>query len=371
MGSGGKLLMIHQFALPSISGVSVMNADLLRLIPTAAPGIRVASQSYEGFKQPGDLMAVLQAQHADATCVVGANLHIEVGWGFSLAVAKWCQLLSKPLYLHLHDYWPHHRDAITVLQREFGARLLAITPAIVEELAADGFAAELLPVGINVSASPVAVVAPAEPKTVASVGRLVQRKHFADTVRAFCLADLGPGAVLYLRLPPSLVYTPEQDRARLREVRAELRACRARSVVRISRRPRLGTDYTHWSVYVCASEYEGVSMTPIEAAMQGCPPLMSDIAPHRAIVNVLFPGRDAEFIFPVGDCHALAALLRDEVLTGRRRAELAARRAQFHALIERVWSLRNTARALAALAQDPAVDSAFVAATASQRGLRE
>jgi glycosyltransferase involved in cell wall biosynthesis len=371
MGSGGKLLMVHQFALPSISGVSVMNADLLRLIPTAAPGIRVAIQSYEGFTQPGDLVAVLQAQHADATCVVGANLHIEVGWEFSLALAEWCRMLPKPLYLHLHDYWPHHRDAITVLERDFGARLLAITPAIVEGLAADGFAAELLPVGINVPVSPVPVAAPAEPTTVASVGRLVPRKHFADTVRAFCLADLGPGVVLYLRLPPSLVYTPEQDRERLREVRAELRACRARPRIRISRRPRLGTDYTRWSVYVCASEYEGVSMTPIEAAMQGCPPLMSDIAPHRAIVDVLFPGRDAEFLFPVGDCDALAALLRDEVLTGRRRAELAAGRAQFHALIEHVWSLRNTARALAALSQDPAADSAFVSAAASRRRLRE
>ena len=37
--------------------------------------------------------------------------------------------------------------------------------------------------------------------------------------------------------------------------------------------------------------YEGFSMTPIEAAYTGCPPLMSEIPAHRAIAQTLFPGQ--------------------------------------------------------------------------------
>ncbi len=354
MGRDRKLLLVHQFALPSVSGVTVMVSELLRLIPTVAPQTDAECQSYQGFREPGDLVAALFAKHADTDCVVGINLHIEVGWDFTLELLRWCGRGGKPLYLHVHDYWPHHRDRVAVLTDQYGARLLAITPHIARALMADGFPAVLLPVGVSVAESPAgrpAAAASAAPRTVASVGRLVPRKRFPDIVRAFCHAGLGPAAELYLRVPPSLVYSPEQDRARLQEIQMESRACGTGQTIHVDHSPRVGTDYSRWAAYLSASEYEGVSMTPIESVLQGCPALISDIPPHRTLIDALFPGRADEFLFPVGNHAGLASLLRDEVQTGWRRAEIAGRQHEIHEQVERLWSLRTTARALADLAK--------------------
>jgi hypothetical protein len=91
-------------------------------------------------------------------------------------------------------------------------------------------------------------------------------------------------------------------------------------------------------------------MTPLEAILQGCPVLMSDIAPHRHIVSELFAGRSDDLLFPVGDRDALAALIRHEVLTGERRADVRARIGDIHETIEGAWSLHRTARDLAGIA---------------------
>lgn len=349
-----KLVLVHQFALPNVSGVTVMVEALLRLIPAVSPEIRAVGQSYQGFRRPDDLVAALSAAHDDGDCIIGINLHIEVGWDFTLELVRWCQRGARPFYLHVHDYWPHHRERVRVLTEEYGARLLAITPHIAEALAADGLPAGLLPVGVNIPARPRGrAVAPegVGRRTVGCVGRIVPRKRFPDVVRGFCQAGLGQAAELYLRLPPSLVYSAEEDLALLCEVRSAAGACDgAAGAIRIEMAPHLHTDYSRWSAYVSASEYEGVSMTPIEAVLDGCPPLVSDIRPHRALVDTLFPGRADEFVFPVGDHLALAGLLRDEIRTGWRRAELASRQREIHDQVERSWSLRTTARAMAALA---------------------
>jgi glycosyltransferase involved in cell wall biosynthesis len=352
MGRDCKVLLIHQFELPSISGVTVIVSELLRLIPAVDPEIHAECESYQGFRTPDDLLAALCAKHADTDCVVGINLHIEVGSEYTLELLRWCHDYRKPFYLHVHDYWSHHRGQVALLTEQYGARLLAITPHIARALRADGFPAALLPVGVAVNEIPSArptVSVHAVPGTVASVGRLVPRKRFADIVRAFCHARLGPEAELYLRLPPSLVYSDAQDRALLEEIQAESNACDVGQAIHIDHSPQLGTNYERWAAYVSASEYEGVSMTPIESILQGCPALISDIPPHRAIIDVLFPGRAEDFIFPVGNHRRLARLLRDEVLNGWRRAEIASRQGEIHEHIERMWSLRRTARALVAL----------------------
>jgi glycosyltransferase involved in cell wall biosynthesis len=361
MGRRHKVTLVHQFALPSVSGVTVIVAELLRIIPAVAPQTCAASQSYQGFRRPDELITALEETHADSDCVVGINLHIEVGWDFTVALLSWCQRRAKPFYLHVHDYWPSHRNRVKVLTGQYDAGLLAITPHIAEALAADGFSADLLPVGVCVGDRPADLPAHAQTRRaiVGCVGRLVPRKRFTDVVRGFCHAGLGQAgggvgraADLYLRVPPSLVFTAEQDRARLAEIRAAAGACSDRDAIHIDPAPRLGTDYSGWSAYVCASEYEGVSMTPIESVLDGCPPLISDIPPHRALAEALFAGRADEFLFPVGDHRALADLLRDEVRTGWRRAELAQRRDEIHDRVSRDWSLRTTARALASLTGD-------------------
>jgi glycosyltransferase involved in cell wall biosynthesis len=353
VGKRHNLLLIHQFALPSVSGVTVMVSELLRLIPRVNTETGVECQSYQGLRGPDDLVAALYAKHGNADCVVGINLHIEVGWDVTLELLRWCRRNGKPFYLHVHDYWPHHRERVALLTERYGARLLAITQHIAQALAADGFPAALLPVGVSFGEVPASrQVAPAatEPRTVASVGRLVPRKRFPDIVRAFCDANLGSAARLYLRVPPSLVYAPEQDRRRLQDIQVESHACGAGQSVQIDPLPTVGTDYSHWAVYVSASEYEGVSMTPIEAIVQGCPAIVSDIPPHRALVDALFPGRAEEFLFPVGDYGGLTSLLRDELRTGRRQTEIASRQPEIHQQVGHLWSLRRTATALVKLA---------------------
>jgi glycosyltransferase involved in cell wall biosynthesis len=268
-----------------------------------------------------------------------------------LELVRWCITDAKPFYLHVHDYWPHHRDRVEVLVERYGARLLAITPHIADALASDGFPAALLPVGVAVGVPRPVPIGRAGRPTVGCVGRLVPRKRFTDVVRGFCHAGLGQVADLHLRVPPSLVYPPEQDLARLREIRAAADRCSGTAdAVYIDRVARVGTDYSKWSAYVSASEYEGVSMTPIESVLDGCAPLVSDIPPHRALIDTLFPGRADEFLFPVGDYRTLAGLLRDEVHTGRRRADIARRQREIHDHVDKSWSLRITARAMAALA---------------------
>jgi hypothetical protein len=87
-------------------------------------------------------------------------------------------------------------------------------------------------------------------------------------------------------------------------------------------------------------------MTPIEATYCGCPAVMSAIPAHREIAELLYPDSVADVLYPPGDVDALAALLRDESRTGRRRAALQDRLGEVRATVERRWSMRATARAL-------------------------
>jgi hypothetical protein len=87
-------------------------------------------------------------------------------------------------------------------------------------------------------------------------------------------------------------------------------------------------------------------MTPIEAIYCGCPAFMSDIPAHREIASVLHHDDRDDVLFAPGRVDTLADLLRDEALTGRRRARLQGRSEEIRSLIEARWSMRGTARAL-------------------------
>jgi hypothetical protein len=90
-------------------------------------------------------------------------------------------------------------------------------------------------------------------------------------------------------------------------------------------------------------------MTVVEAAFHGCPPLMSAIPPHERTARALFGAAAGDFLFPVGDHQTLAALLRDELATARRKALVDARLPETRATIAERWSLDATTRALAGL----------------------
>jgi glycosyltransferase involved in cell wall biosynthesis len=344
------ILIVHQFGLPQVSGLTVTMAELARLVPEAA-GVGAAVLSFDRFTSPAELVAALASHHRDTAYVLGLNLHIEVAWTFTLTLADWCMRTATPLYVHVHDYWPHHRENLTLLAERFGARVLAITPAIAAQLQAHGFAPDLLPAGIAVPAErPPLVPVPSGPPTVGAVGRPTPRKRLPDVVAAFCMAGVDE-ARLQLVVPPSLVFPPDQDRRRAEEIEREAHRCRRPGAVTVDSTPRPGTDYTGWVAYVSASEYEGLSMTPLEAVLQGRPVILSDIPPHRRMVEALFPDHPGDMLFPVGDRRALADLLQDELATGSRRQEVAVRSAELYGLLMRDWSLRGTARMLAGLAR--------------------
>ena len=71
--------------------------------------------------------AELDLRHRDSTRIVGFNLHIEVQWDFSLALVDWCAECGIPLWVYIHDYWPHNYANVASLAAR-NVRLLASTP---------------------------------------------------------------------------------------------------------------------------------------------------------------------------------------------------------------------------------------------------
>lgn len=349
-----KLLLVHHFSLSHITGVTVMIAEILRLFPSIGAG----SASYLSFSgTPDDFTGKLNETHSDATAVIGINLHIEVQWEFSVALLKWCQARGIPVWVYVHDYWPHHFDNIAAIV-EMGGKLLASTVFLKESLAADGYAAELVTVGVPLPEESSSVQATARhttPLIFASSGRLTPRKRFYDIVRAFREAAFEDRATLYLRLLPSQVFDGTEDARQMHLIKKEIpEGYEETGRVCLDRVPSAcAFDYRPYFAYVCSSSYEGFSMSPIEALYSGCPPLMSDIPAHRAIINKLLPDHAEEFLYPLGNTAALTRLMVNEAQTEERRNLIASHQALLRKIIETEWSLAKTARALAGLAGFP------------------
>jgi glycosyltransferase involved in cell wall biosynthesis len=349
-----KLLLVHHFALTSITGVTVMNAELLARIPAVDPAIEVSYLPLEQFADPRSLVDFLERTHADASCVIGANIHIEVLWDLSLALARWCAAHSIPLYDNVQDYWPHHRESLAQLTGECSVVLAGASPFIVDSLAAAGFPALSLPMGAQLP--PGVSSRRQSPQVIASVGRLIRRKRFADVARAFCSAGLDKSETLCLTLLRSQVFSPAQDEEQLSAIRNEIERPGVRTdAIQLSFVPTVPPDYSSYSVYVCASDYEGFSMPPFEAAYCGCPPIISDIPPHRRMAVALFGDGAPDFLFPVGATDVLADRLKDEIATGRRQALVLAHHAHIRSMVESRFSLQVTARAFAQLCRDAAL----------------
>jgi glycosyltransferase involved in cell wall biosynthesis len=345
-----KLLLANHFALGTICGTTVMFAELLRLAPRVAPAVSFAYEAYEDCASADDWSAALQARHADAACAVAVNAHIEVAWDYSQALFRWCAGRGMAAYVYAHDYWPQHREALRCLTRDLGARVLASSPFVADQLEREGFHAALLEVGIPLPDAWPAPGEPASPKIIASAGRLVPRKRLADIVRGYALSGLEGTARLYLRALPSNVFSPEADAGQLGEIHAEIARGRLASVT-LDRQAGGAPDYASYAVYVCSSSYEGFGMPVLEAPFHGCPPLMSDIPPHRRSAEALFGAQAEDFLFPVGDAERLASLLRDEILTARRRRYIATHLGEIRATIAERFSVAQMTRALAALAR--------------------
>jgi glycosyltransferase involved in cell wall biosynthesis len=339
----------HPFGLAAVAGTSVLLRGLMQEIPDVEPRLRGAYLDLGATADPAATVAEFSATCDGALRFLGVNTHIEQHWERSLACYELCQRKDVPAFVWIHDYWPHHGASVRLLDEELGVTLLASTPTVRDGLVDDGFRARVVQVGIplanlDVRTVPAAAMAPF---VVGTAGRLVRRKRQADVVRAFEGACLGEGAELRLRLLPSLVYSSTDDAAVLAEVTGPIGAIAASgSRVVVQREASELHRYAAYSVFVCASDYEGFSLTPVEAIYCGCPALMSDIPAHREIASVLHPDDRDEVLFPCGDVARLAELLRDEARSGRRRTRLQARAHELRALIEARWSLQDTARGL-------------------------
>ena len=342
------LVVVHPFPSEQLAGTTVLLRSLLQEIRAVDSGVRTEFLHLDA-PNPARSLAELGAAFNGAMAMVGVNLHLERHWRRSVDCYEFCSRGDVPAYLWAHDYWPHHKQSVQTVVNGHGAKLLASTATVRDGMADDGFTAEVVQVGISF-ANIVGDVRPRLPKApfvVGSAGRLVKRKRYPDVVRAFERAGLEGPAQLHLRVSPSLVYSEAEDDALLGELtqgRAHVKRPTQRIV--IHREPSEQHDYRLYSVYVCASDYEGFSMTPIEAIYCGCPALMSDIQAHREIASVLYRDDPAAVMFAPGDVDALAGLLRDEAITGRRHADLAARWGDLRGLIEARWSLCQTARTL-------------------------
>lgn len=348
MGTIAKILLVNHFRLQTVCGTTVMFDEILRLAPVAAPSVRFVYESQDFYPTAKDFRRRLEEAHADASCVVAINAHIEVYWPLSETLFEWAKARHLPAYLYIHDYWPHHREGLLALVG-LGAKAIASTPFIAELVGHYDVIAEVIDVGVPLPDRDSGVGEPAAPAIVASAGRLVPRKRFADIVRAFAVANVDHEARLYLRVLPSNVFDDAADTVQLAEIEAEIDRLRLRNVT-LDRQPADRPAYRDFATYVCSSSYEGFSMAVIESAFEGCPPLMSDIPPHQRIAQALFGAEAGQFLFPTGDAAALGRLVQDEIRTRHRKAFVMRHQAQIRRTISERWSLATTARALASLA---------------------
>lgn len=346
-----KVLLVHHFPLNCVTGVIVMMKELLSQIPKLAPDIEVGYRHFYEADSPESMSKLLEERDCDACCVIGVNLQIEVKWEWSLMLAEWCQKHSIPLYNQVQDYWPQHESSMKHLSEQLNVRLVSSSPFIRDELARDHFTSGLLPMGAQLLQGDHTSSLPS-PKKIASVGRIVRRKRFPDIVKAFHLADLQDQAELHLTLIRSHVFSSNQDEEQLNLVQAELaEAKKTTGKIFVSTTPSVPPDFTPFAAYVCASDYEGFSMPPYEAAYSGCPPIVSDIPPHRHMAESLFEEHAEDFLFPVSKPEILATCLKDEIETGKRRRYLLDNFEKIRKTIEEGYSLRNTAQKFIELCQ--------------------
>lgn len=131
------------------------------------------------------------------------------------------------------------------------------------------------------------------------VGRLVPEKAPDLLIRAF--REL-PGDHLRLVLAGASSFTDSYVETLYALAAADHRVVMLGNVDRVA----LAEFYRAAAVFVLPSAVEGMPLTLLEAAAHGTPVLVSDIAPHREMIEVDGPGRR---LFPGGNAAALTTTL--------------------------------------------------------------
>jgi glycosyltransferase involved in cell wall biosynthesis len=155
-------------------------------------------------------------------------------------------------------------------------------------------------------------------KYIVSVGRLVPEKRIGDTIAAFSRIDTD----LKLVFVGEGKYSPEY----VEQIRAQ--AAKDPRVVFTGQQggAALETLFRSASLYVSASELEGMPSSVLECMERKLPAILSDIDAHRALFSQI---ADYDLKFPVGDIDALAERIARAIATPDRMGQLATRARQF------------------------------------------
>jgi glycosyltransferase involved in cell wall biosynthesis len=209
--------------------------------------------------------------------------------------AKWGRMAARVLRAgevaavrHAEEIIVVSRDLQQYFAQTHGRAVLHIpNGAPVDDAEASAETAELEPFGLTAG------------RYFLCLGRLVPEKRIEDAIAAFArigapyrLAIVGAGSYTdgyVARLhdlaarDPRIVFTGFQSGATLRALQA------------------------HAAALISASELEGLPMSVLECLDRGVPAILSDIAPHRELVERV---PEYDLFHPVADVEALAARLR-------------------------------------------------------------
>lgn len=124
-----------------------MIGEMLERIPALDRDAQIGFLAYEDFSGPEAFVAELERSWHDTDCLIGSNIHIEVMWDCSVALARWCSEKNIKLYCNVQDYWPQHAEGLRTLVQDYGAELAAASPFLQKTLCDLGYPSELTPMG--------------------------------------------------------------------------------------------------------------------------------------------------------------------------------------------------------------------------------
>jgi glycosyltransferase involved in cell wall biosynthesis len=274
-----------------------------------------AEKRYRQYSMLTDRRAEEYLRGCDADVIIGTRP------GVNVYLARF----GRPTALRIAQEHLTHDSHSKKLRAELVGHYRALDAVVTTtEADAAAYRANMRLPGARILAVPNSVPAPGLPpadgtaKVVAAAGRLVRAKRFDLLIEAF-------GQVAAEKPDWSLrIYGGGAERERLQDL-IEDRALTGQVTLMGVRSP-IEAEFAQASIVASASEAESFGMTLVEAMRCGIPVVSTDCPLGPA--EIIHDGVDGRLV-PVGDPHALAAVLLDLIADepGRRRMGAAARTA--------------------------------------------
>lgn len=266
---------------------------------TTAAEVERDGVRYRFHTSDASLVASVRAERADAVLVHGLG---------------WTRLLWRLRHVGAPILVQHHGEQVFVGRARWGHRMVrrhvagylftGVHGGQVEPWIDGGVIAAHAPLFEVLEAAPMLPDDDGEPvvldgrPAVLWVGRLIEGKDPLCAIDGFVLADLPDAHLHLLATDRSL---EREVRARIAEVGGVTSRIHLHAPVP---HDRMGAWFAAADVYLSTSHHEAAGYSLLEAMSRGCVPVVSDIAPHRALVG------DVGFRCAVGDPTAVAGALR-------------------------------------------------------------